>query len=120
MYNHSTPSHDLTLPCTSCCGLVVTQNLISIIREIDRDVMEGRDVKNKQSSFKNMTELMCVYVWVTKMVTIVVSQLSFIHASLGNDDNCKNVAPKKKKKEETILEKHVDAHSHSETKRMTQ
>lgn len=45
-----------------------------------------------------MTELMCVYVWVTKMVTIVVSQLSFIHASLGNDDNCKNVAPKKKKK----------------------
>lgn len=68
-----------------------------------------------------MTELMCVYVWVTKMVTIVVSQLSFIHASLGNDDNCKNVAPKKKKKEEeTILEKHVDAHSHSETKRMTQ
>ena len=68
-----------------------------------------------------MTELMCVYVWVTKMVTIVVSQLSFIHASLGNDDNCKNVATKKKKKkEETILEKHVDAHSHSETKRMTQ
>lgn len=68
-----------------------------------------------------MTELMCVYVWVTKMVTIVVSQLSFIHASLGNDDNCKNVAPKKKKKkEETILEKHVDGHSHSETKRMTQ
>lgn len=66
-----------------------------------------------------MTELMCVYVWVTTMVTIVVSQLSFIHASLGNDDNCKNVAPKKKK-EETILEKHVDAHSHSETKRMTQ
>ena len=98
MYNYSTPSHDLTLPCTSCCGLVVTQNLISIIREIDRDVIEGRDVKNKQSSFKNMTELMCVYVWVTKMVTIVVSQLSFIHASLGNDDNCKNVAPKKKKK----------------------
>lgn len=68
-----------------------------------------------------MTELMCVYVWVTKMVTIVVSQLSFIHASLGNDDNCKNVATKKKRKEEeTILEKHVDAHSHSETKRMTQ
>ena len=45
-----------------------------------------------------MTELMCVYVWVTKMVTIVVSQLSFIHASLGNDDNCKNCTQKKKKK----------------------
>ena len=38
-----------------------------------------------------MTELMCVYVWVTKMVTIVVSQLSFIHASLGNDDNTKRM-----------------------------
>ena len=46
---------------------------------------------------------MCVYVWVTKMVTIVVSQLSFIHASLGNDDNCKNVAPKKKKNKKPYL-----------------
>ena len=32
----------------------------------------------------------------------------------------KMLHPKKKKEEETILEKHVDAHSHSETKRMTQ
>ena len=62
-----------------------------------------------------MTELMCVCVGY-KMVTIVVSQLSFIHASLGNDDNCKMLHPKK----ETILQKHVDGHSHSETKRMTQ
>ena len=30
---------------------------------MDRDVIEGKGCKNKQSSFKNMTELMCVYVW---------------------------------------------------------
>ena len=27
---------------------------------MDRDVIEGKGCKNKQSSFKNMTELMCV------------------------------------------------------------